>query len=139
MNQELHRLGPAEAEVVHSMARARPIEDIVADLGLPVAQVEKLIESALEKLSAYQNHSPGKDEGGEAGPEIEELDSRHLEILEAIEAGHTNLQIAAALKRRPGYVKKLIEEIFQALHVHNRTEAAVRYANWRGRRHRGAE
>jgi DNA-binding NarL/FixJ family response regulator len=122
VNQEHHRLSPGEEAVLALMARAKPIGDIAAELGLPVQQAQRLADGALETLLTYRSHNDAAMEG---------LDERHVRVLEQLALGRTNKEIERALNHRPGYVKKLIEEVFTALGVHNRTEAANRYNAWR--------
>jgi len=125
VNEEHQRLSPGEEAILALMARAKSISDIAAELGLPVARVQRLADSAFEKLLTYQSHNDDA---------IEALDERHLRVLEPLASGMPNNDIERAINHRPGYVKKLIEEVFTALGVHNRTEAAMRYAAWKGGR-----
>ena len=93
MNQEHHRLTPGEEAVLALMARAKLIGDIAAELGLPVEQVQRLANGALEKLSTYRSHNDNA---------IESLDERHLKVLEQLALGRQNKEIEQALHHRPG-------------------------------------
>lgn len=136
MNQEHQTLGPNEESVVRMMIHAAPIEGIATDLGVPVSQAQRLADGALDKLSTYQTHSG--ELGGEADEEIERLDELHQRVLALVAKGFTNAEIGLTLKHKPGYIKVLVEEVLQTMHVSNRVKAAVRYATWRGRHGRGA-
>ena len=56
------------------------------------------------------------------------LSSRELEVLDFIRVGMTNKAIASALFIEVSTVKAHIAHIFVKLGLHNRAEAAVRYA-----------
>ena len=54
-----------------------------------------------------------------------QLTSRQLQLLELVAAGHTNLQIAHRLDIAEGTVRQHLENIYQRLHVDNRTAAVT--------------
>ncbi|MDQ1742985.1 MAG: hypothetical protein QOE23_1324 [Pseudonocardiales bacterium] len=54
-----------------------------------------------------------------------QLTPRQLQLLELVAAGHTNLQIAHRLTIADGTVRQHLENIYQRLHVDNRTAAVT--------------
>lgn len=62
-----------------------------------------------------------------------DLSQREWEVLEQVARGKTNAEIAAALYVSENTVRFHLKNIFEKLHVSNRTEAAAWYFEHRGR------
>ncbi len=58
-------------------------------------------------------------------PELENLSARELEILRLLAKGHRYKEIADQLAINIGTVRTHISNVYQKLHVHSRTEAAM--------------
>lgn len=54
-----------------------------------------------------------------------ELSEREIQILKLVAQGYTNLEIAAELQLSDKTVRNRLSEIFQKLHLNNRTQAAL--------------
>lgn len=54
-----------------------------------------------------------------------ELSEREIQILKLVAQGYTNLEIAAELQLSEKTVRNRLSEIFQKLHLNNRTQAAL--------------
>jgi DNA-binding NarL/FixJ family response regulator len=65
---------------------------------------------------------------------LDTLSDRECEFLELVAEGMTNAEIAQRLSVSAHTVKFHLQNIFQKLHVGNRTEAAHLYHQWRERR-----
>jgi DNA-binding NarL/FixJ family response regulator len=61
-----------------------------------------------------------------AGPEVEKLSPRELEILNLIAPGFSNKEIADRLNISIESVRWHLKNIYHKLHVHSRTEAAMK-------------
>jgi transcriptional regulator EpsA len=104
-----------------SFTRGRSLARFVSLLEPLVAQ----IDAAFRKVPAF----PLNDArfALRAGPNVLELSTREMEVLDALCRGRTNLQIAAALDISPFTVKNHVQRIFRKIGVTNRTQAAARY------------
>jgi DNA-binding NarL/FixJ family response regulator len=62
----------------------------------------------------------------EATPKLHaELSEREVQILKLVAQGNTNLEIAAELSLSEKTVRNRLSDIFQKLHLNNRTQAAL--------------
>ena len=84
-------------------------------------------ESVRRLLDAFPSAGRGEDHTAEAhGEGLELLSKRELEVLEYIAAGLTNREIADRLYLSLFTVKAHARSIYDKLHAHSRTQAAVR-------------
>ena len=60
-------------------------------------------------------------------PELEQLSSRELEVLDHLSRGRLYKEIAELLAISLDTVRKHLQSIYNKLHVHSRTEAVVKY------------
>jgi DNA-binding CsgD family transcriptional regulator len=60
------------------------------------------------------------------------LTTRQLEILNWVQQGKTNFEIAAILEVSPLTVKNHLQKLFKRLDVHNRTQAVAKVMNTPG-------
>jgi transcriptional regulator EpsA len=104
-----------------SFTRGRSLARFTSLLEPLVAQ----IDAAFRKVTAF----PLNDArfALRAGPNVLDLSTREMEVLDALCRGRTNLQIAAALDISPFTVKNHVQRIFRKIGVTNRTQAAARY------------
>jgi transcriptional regulator EpsA len=104
-----------------SFTRGRSLARFVSLLEPLVAQ----IDAAFRKVTAF----PLNDArfALRAGPNVLDLSTREMEVLDALCRGRTNLQIAATLEISPFTVKNHVQRIFRKIGVTNRTQAAARY------------
>jgi DNA-binding NarL/FixJ family response regulator len=58
-------------------------------------------------------------------PSLSTLTGRELEIIELVDRGHSNKEIARRLRIGPATVKNHVHNILEKLHVHRRAEAAA--------------
>lgn len=91
--------------------------DILDECGPAPAPAEQLIHRALSSDSAEQGDAQLLDH----------LTSREAEVLQAMAAGKTNSQIAAALFVTENTIKSHAKSIFRKLGTTTRTEAMVKY------------
>jgi transcriptional regulator EpsA len=105
----------------NSFTRGRSLARFTSLLEPLVAQ----IDAAFRKVTAF----PLNDArfALRAGPNVLDLSTREMEVLDALCRGRTNLQIAAALDISPFTVKNHVQRIFRKIGVTNRTQAAARY------------
>ena len=79
-----------------------------------------LAPTLLDRLLAeYAERRP------ERSPELERLTERETEVLRAVAAGHSNLEIAESLFVSEGTVKTHVAAILRKLDLRDRTQAAV--------------
>jgi transcriptional regulator EpsA len=104
-----------------SFTRGRSLARFLSLLEPLVAQ----IDAAFRKVTAF----PLNDArfALRAGPNVLDLSTREMEVLDALCRGRTNLQIAATLDISPFTVKNHVQRIFRKIGVTNRTQAAARY------------
>jgi DNA-binding NarL/FixJ family response regulator len=76
-------------------------------------------EIARKVLGYFQTHPV-------AAPEVEKLSPRELEILNLIAPGFSNKEIADRLDISIESVRWHLKNIYHKLHVHSRTEAAMK-------------
>jgi transcriptional regulator EpsA len=104
-----------------SFTRGRSLARFVSLLEPLVAQ----IDAAFRKVSAFPLNEARF--ALNAGPNVLDLSTREMEVLDALCRGRTNLQIAATLDISPFTVKNHVQRIFRKIGVTNRTQAAARY------------
>lgn len=63
------------------------------------------------------------------------LSRREKEVLQALSKGLSNKEIAEDLNINVETVRWHLKQIYDKLHVHGRTEAALKYLGWQGRNH----
>ena len=134
-------IGRMQCVVVHGVSDARSGEEsiyiamhqhIMIDFYrarfLPLAQaLVSQIDAAFRKVSAYPRKRAASDESALG------LSAREWEILEWLSRGKPNSDIATLLQIRLATVKCHMQSIFRKIHVDNRTAAAARYHETRGR------
>ena len=67
-----------------------------------------------------------------ATSEVENLTDREREVLELVMHGHANKAIAERLGVSVAAVKFHLQHIYEKLHVHSRTEAALKFKRGQG-------
>jgi DNA-binding NarL/FixJ family response regulator len=87
----------------------------------------KIAGALFRRLAALANSHP-------PDPSISGLTRRELEILELVDRGHSNKEIARRLRIGPATVKNHVHNILEKLHVHRRAEAAAAIRIMRGAR-----
>jgi DNA-binding NarL/FixJ family response regulator len=96
---------------------------------------EKLIEAIRE---VHQGGSPMSSQiarrvvqyfnrQNSAASELERLSERELEVLESLSRGRLYKEIAGHLGVSLDTIRKHLQSVYQKLHVHNRTEAVVKF------------
>lgn len=103
----------------------RPMFELLhqaAGRGLSPIFVQRLL-SELRRTYSVPEHEMGAIG---AQPIIDPLTARELEVLRLLKDGHTNQRMADQLIVSPGTVKKHLDNIYQKLGAHNRTEAIAR-------------
>jgi DNA-binding NarL/FixJ family response regulator len=67
-----------------------------------------------------------------AAAQVEDLTEREREVLELVMHGHANKAIAERLGVTVAAVKWHLQHIYEKLHVHSRTEAALKFKQGQG-------
>ena len=67
-----------------------------------------------------------------AAQQMEDLSGREREVLELVMHGHANKAIADRLGVTVAAVKFHLQHIYEKLHVHSRTEAALKFKQGQG-------
>ena len=98
----------SSAELIHSILE-------VVDGGAPMTG-----QIARRVIQAFRKPAP-------RGLEEAELTSREKEILQLLAKGYANKEIASQLGCTAGTVRIHLQNIYEKLHVHCRTEAAAKY------------
>jgi len=70
-------------------------------------------------------------------PSVSTLTRRELDIIELVDQGHSNKEIARDLRIGPATVKNHVHNILEKLHVHRRAEAAAMIRSINGARMHG--
>lgn len=78
---------------------------------------------ARKVIGQFQDKAKGADE-------IESLTPREKEVLELIMHGLSNKEIADRLGVSLAAVKFHLQHVYEKLHVHSRTDAAIRYKQY---------
>jgi DNA-binding NarL/FixJ family response regulator len=80
----------------------------------------------LEKIALLSDSDVGLGKNGSDGLTRQPLTRREAEILDYVERGLSNKEIARTLKISHATVKNHVHHIFEKLHVHRRTQALAR-------------
>jgi DNA-binding NarL/FixJ family response regulator len=87
--------------------------------GVPMtSQIARLL------IASFRKHPPSKDESLNLSP-------REGQILQLVSEGHSNKLIADKLDMSFDTVRTHLKRVFKKLHVKSRTEAAMRYINFK--------
>ncbi len=78
--------------------------------------------SVARKIVDFFRHRPPSSQGN-----VEALAPREREVLRLLAEGCPYKEIAATMQVSVGTIRTYIERIYQKMHVHNRTEAVVKY------------
>lgn len=105
-----------------SFTKGRSVQRFLAVVDPLVAQ----IDAAYRKVPALVLSDARRKIGDR--PNLLDLSTRELEVLESMCRGRTNLEIAATLDISPFTVKNHVQRIFRKIGVTNRTQAAARYS-----------
>lgn len=105
------------------LLKNQPREELVAALkqvragGSPMSL--KIARKVINHFQAPKKH----------GAEIEQLTNREQEILRLLTKGYLYKEIAEHLGVSLGTIQTHIASVYEKLHVHSRTEAAMKYTN----------
>jgi LuxR family maltose regulon positive regulatory protein len=133
-----HALGDqaaARAALERALALAEPegFVRVFLDEGAPMADLLRQVTGAhrdfARRLLAAFGGAPGApahNTPDAAGPLVEPLTQRELDILRLIAQGLSNAEIGARLFLAPGTVKSYTYSLYGKLDVHSRTQAVSR-------------
>lgn len=107
------------------LKRSAPAEVRQAILDVRAGGAPMSAEIARRVVEAF--HKPRQPAAGAPAHEAAHLSKRETEILELLTQGLANKEIADRLKLSTETVRVHLKRIYDKLHVHSRTEAAMRY------------
>ncbi len=107
------------------LKRSSPAEVRQAILDVKNGGAPMSAEIARRVVEAF--HQPKAAQAAESTPEVPHLSKRETEILDLLAQGLANKEIADRLALSTETVRAHLKRIYDKLHVHSRTEAALRY------------